>query len=127
MYAPGEAVLGSIVEFRFYYIMAVIVVIITVLVLIRSIEGRVIDSVTEVSLAARDVAQGDYRPLRPVPGRDEISLLVESFNTMVDGLRERDYIRDTFGRYMDPDVARKLMGQPEERSRWAARSGKRRS
>lgn len=113
MYAPGETILGSIFKFRLYYFVAVIAVIISVLVLIRSITGRVIDSVTEVSHAARDVARGKYHHLRSGNGRDEIGLLINSFNTMVDGLRERDFIRDTFGRYMDPDVARTLLKRPE--------------
>jgi len=32
---------------------------------------------------------------------------------MVEGLKERDFIRDTFGRYMDPEIARELMKHPE--------------
>jgi class 3 adenylate cyclase len=38
---------------------------------------------------------------------------VESFNTMVEGLEERDHIRNSFGRYVDPDFARTLMAHPE--------------
>ena len=32
---------------------------------------------------------------------------------MVDGLRERDFISNTFGRYVDKEIARKLMSRPE--------------
>jgi class 3 adenylate cyclase len=39
--------------------------------------------------------------------------LATSFNTMIDGLRERDTIRNTFGSYVDPDFARALLEQPE--------------
>jgi len=39
--------------------------------------------------------------------------LTDNFNAMVRGLKERDFIRDTFGRYMDPEVARELIKRPE--------------
>ena len=39
--------------------------------------------------------------------------LVESFNKMVEGLKERDFISSTFGRYVDQDVADELMKRPE--------------
>lgn len=32
---------------------------------------------------------------------------------MVTGLKERDFVRNTFGRYVDQDVAKKLMERPE--------------
>jgi class 3 adenylate cyclase len=35
---------------------------------------------------------------------------------MVEGLQERDYIRNTFGRYIDPDVAQELLKRPETAS-----------
>jgi adenylate cyclase len=40
---------------------------------------------------------------------DEIGQLEKSFNAMVEGLKERDFIRDTFGRYIDKDIAMKLL------------------
>jgi adenylate cyclase len=39
--------------------------------------------------------------------------LVESFNKMIRGLKERDFIRDTFGRYVDEGIAKELMRRPE--------------
>ena len=32
---------------------------------------------------------------------------------MVQGLKERDFISNTFGRYVDQEIARELMRQPE--------------
>jgi hypothetical protein len=51
--------------------------------------------------------------------------MAESFNTMVEGLKEKEYIRDTFGRYIDQEVARQLMSRPEAtrlggQKRWVA-------
>src|SRR5262249_50886699 len=41
--------------------------------------------------------------------RDEIGRLAVSFNRMIEGLRMRDWIRDMFGKYVDPRVAERLI------------------
>jgi class 3 adenylate cyclase len=63
--------------------------------------------------ATEKIEAGDYDHQVPVIGRDEFSHLSLAFNRMVEGLRERDYIRNTFGRYIDPEVARELLRRPE--------------
>jgi class 3 adenylate cyclase len=59
------------------------------------------------------VAQGHYGEPLPVNCPDEIGRLTQSFNEMVAGLKERDFISNTFGRYMDPQIARELLKKPE--------------
>ena len=59
------------------------------------------------------VAAGDLSAALPVRTRDEIGLLTRAFNDMLDGLRQRDFIRDAFGRYVSPEVARTLLESPE--------------
>jgi class 3 adenylate cyclase len=59
------------------------------------------------------VAGGDLGRSLPVRSRDEVGQLTQAFNTMLDGLRQRDFIRDTFGRYVSPDVARALLESPQ--------------
>jgi class 3 adenylate cyclase len=39
--------------------------------------------------------------------------LTSAFNEMVEGLRQRDFIRNTFGRYVSPEVAKTLLESPE--------------
>ncbi len=59
------------------------------------------------------VAAGDLsRPL-PVRTSDEVGQLTRTFNAMLEGLRQRDFIRDTFGRYVSPEVARAILESPE--------------
>jgi len=33
---------------------------------------------------------------------------------MLEGLKERDFLSNTFGRYVDQEVAKKLLARPEE-------------
>lgn len=59
------------------------------------------------------VAGGDLSLTLPVRSRDEIGRLTDAFNEMLKGLRQRDFIRDTFGRYVSPEVAQALLESPE--------------
>ena len=68
---------------------------------------------TAISSAAGRVARGHYGKPLPIQGHDEIARLTQSFNAMVAGLKERDFVANTFGRYVDPEIAGKLMALPE--------------
>lgn len=59
------------------------------------------------------VASGDLSLLLPVRSSDEVGRLTSAFNEMVEGLRQRDFIRYTFGRYVSPEVAQALLESPE--------------
>src|SRR5262249_29554828 len=55
---------------------------------------------------------GPARPL-VVRSRDELGRLTGAFNQMLEGLRQRDFIRSAFGRYVSPEVAQQLLESPE--------------
>jgi adenylate cyclase len=48
----------------------------------------------------------------PVVSSDEIGSMAEGFNRMVAGLRERDFIRDTFGSYLSPEIVSEILSSP---------------
>jgi class 3 adenylate cyclase len=75
--------------------------------------GPTVASIRSIAHRAREVARGQYGEPLPVKRRDEIGLLTQSFNDMVAGLKERDFISNTFGRYVDPEIARELLNRPE--------------
>jgi len=113
LFAPGKKVLAPIIQFRNYYFAGSVLTILLILVMIRSVVGRMVRTFTEISSAAERVARGDYGKPIPVLGQDEIARLTRSFNTMVEGLKERDFVAKTFGRYVDQEIARKLMALPD--------------
>jgi class 3 adenylate cyclase len=113
MFAPGEKVLSPIVRFRLYYALAGSLCIVFILLLIHSIGGRLVQAIGKISNAANQVAKGNYGDPLPEKSKDEIGQLVRSFNTMVKGLKERDFISNTFGRYVDQEIAKELMKRPE--------------
>jgi class 3 adenylate cyclase len=59
------------------------------------------------------VASGDLDQPLPVRSRDELGRLTGAFNQMLEGLRQRDFIRSAFGRYVSPEVAQTLLESPE--------------
>jgi class 3 adenylate cyclase len=63
--------------------------------------------------AVARVAGGDLSQSLPVRSRDEVGVLTRAFNEMVEGLRQRDFIRNAFGRYVSPEVAKTLLESPD--------------
>ncbi len=59
------------------------------------------------------VESGDLDTEVTVTTTDEIGRLTGSFNGMVGGLRMKERIKDTFGKYMDPRIVSNLLNHPE--------------
>ncbi|WP_422000593.1 adenylate/guanylate cyclase domain-containing protein [Reyranella sp.] len=65
--------------------------------------------IRNLSGAMVKVTEGDLSQRVPVTSNDEVGALTAQFNTMVEGLRERERIRETFGRYVDESVATTIL------------------
>lgn len=113
VFADGETILAPIINFRNGFIIGAASLILVIYVVIRLNVDRMSATIRHLSERAGTVATGEYEEKIKVSSRDEIGQLATSFNTMIDGLRERDRVRNTFGRYVDPDFARSLLKQPE--------------
>jgi adenylate cyclase len=64
------------------------------------------DPVRGVRAALAQVEAGDLDVRIPLYDTSDVGKLQHGFNQMVSGLREREQIRDLFGRHVGPDVAR---------------------
>jgi adenylate cyclase len=71
--------------------------------------SRLGHSVRAISEAAGQVKTGKYVNAPVERTGDELESLALDFNAMVEGLRERDRLRETFGRYVTRQVAEHLM------------------
>jgi hypothetical protein len=87
---------------------------ILIVLLIRYVAGKMVARIATLSKAAEKVATGNYGSPLFAGRHDEIGQLVESFNGTIGGLKERDFIRNTFGRYVDAGIAKEIMKRPEE-------------
>ncbi|HEV8309401.1 MAG TPA: adenylate/guanylate cyclase domain-containing protein [Methylomirabilota bacterium] len=73
---------------------------------------RVTGPVAALTRGVTRVAGGDLSESLPVRSQDEVGQLTRAFNDMLEGLRQRDFIRDTFGRYVSPEIARTVLESP---------------
>jgi adenylate cyclase len=85
-----------------------IALVIVLLVALR-FASRLGGAVRAISDAAGQVKDGKYVTLPAIKTGDELERLTTDFNAMVQGLKERDRLRDTFGRYVTRQVAEHLM------------------
>ncbi|MFA6222998.1 MAG: adenylate/guanylate cyclase domain-containing protein [Desulfomonilaceae bacterium] len=111
--SQGRITLEPIIQFRFYYAVAGLLALTIILSLIRIVTRPVVHSISDISEAAAKVQGGDYSFKLSDTRSDEIGQLYRSFNQMVEGLKQRDLIEQTFGRYVDKKVAQDLMSRPE--------------
>jgi class 3 adenylate cyclase len=75
-------------------------------VVTRRISRPIIDLMNS---AVQVTEEGPYRDAIEVKSRDEVGQLTAAFNEMMEGLRQRDFIRDTFGRYVTKEVVEELL------------------
>ena len=62
------------------------------------------------------IRSGDFEFRLRSSRQDELGILMNSFNEMADGLKERHQIKATFNRYLDPRIALQLMDNLENPS-----------
>jgi len=77
------------------------------------ISGGITRPVRQLLQGTRDVEAGHLDRSINVTTRDEIGQLSAAFNRMVEQLRHKERIRQTFGKYIDPRIVEGLIDQPE--------------
>jgi adenylate cyclase len=73
------------------------------------VAGSVAEPLREVQAAMARVECGEFDVQCAVVSNDEIGAVAEGFNRMVEGLRERESIRETFGKYVSPEVRDEIL------------------
>ncbi len=65
--------------------------------------------VKKLTAAARQIEEGDYNLQLEAKTKDELGLLTESFVQMGKGLAERERLKDSFGRFINKEIAELAM------------------
>jgi adenylate cyclase len=73
------------------------------------VAGSVARPLRDVQEAMAEVGRGALDTRCAVISNDEIGEVAEGFNRMVAGLREREQIRETFGKYVSPEVRDEIL------------------
>jgi phosphoserine phosphatase RsbU/P len=101
MIAPGKEIFSPIIKFRNYYLLTGSAFILFILLLIRWMTGKTVRSIREVSKAAEKVARSQYGNPLPVKTHDEVGELIQSFNTMVTHLEDRNRLKKAINLAME--------------------------
>ena len=110
---PVEVYLERLDALRAVVLQAALAVALGTLVLGVLFARRFTRPITDLTRSVARVAGGDLSQALPVRSRDEVGVLTRAFNDMLEGLRQRDLIRNTLGRYVSPEVARALLESPD--------------
>jgi adenylate cyclase len=78
-------------------------------VLSRLVSRSVAEPLRRVEQAMAEVARGRLEERLPVVGNDEIGAVVEGFNRMTQGLREREAMRTAFGKYVTEEIRDEIL------------------
>jgi adenylate cyclase len=73
----------------------------------------VLGPVDDLLDATKRVKAGDIEARVPLTSGDEMGVLEASFNEMMEGLSEREALREAFGAYVDPGVAERVLEEGE--------------
>jgi adenylate cyclase len=74
----------------------------------------VVASLRDLRQATERVRHGDFGARVPVVATDETGALAQSFNTMIEGLDERERLRSAFGAFVDPGLAERVLKEGAE-------------
>jgi class 3 adenylate cyclase len=73
------------------------------------VQNSIRDPIREMLSIVERVRNGDFTQRVKVLSNDEIGILGDAGNNMVAGLAEREKIRDTFGKYITPEIRDQIL------------------
>ncbi len=74
-----------------------------------SLSKLILNPLKNLTEASKRIQNGDYKSRVGIVTSDELGELADSFNDMADSLAEKEFMRDTFGKIVDPEVRDYLM------------------
>jgi len=87
-----------------------VVIVLTLVILVVYFFTKTITSpIIELVTATKRIKEGDYDVEIKTSTKDEIGELTESFVEMGKGLKERENMKDAFGKFVNKDIAEKVL------------------
>jgi adenylate cyclase len=77
------------------------------------IAQRITQPLTGLLQGVQEIAKGNLNYTVPVKSRDELAVLADAFNQMTQGLKEKERVTNILGKYISPEVARKVLEQKD--------------
>jgi adenylate cyclase len=109
LWADALAATGIIHNLRVVIVVLALLGVLVSVILATLVAASVAEPLRELQTAMSQVRHGRLDVHCPVVSNDEIGAVAEGFNGMVQGLRERELIRETFGKYVSPEVRDEIL------------------
>jgi class 3 adenylate cyclase len=94
----------------FYFTLVLCIIFIVVGYRLNLLVGRSLREPVDAMLkVVNRVEQGDFTQQITVVSSDELGRLAEAGNRMIQGLAERERVRESFGRYVTPEIRDKIL------------------
>jgi len=77
------------------------------------IARRITEPLTSLLFGVQEVGKGNLNIQVPIKTHDELGVLASSFNDMIQGLREKERVTNILGKYISPEVAKKVLADKE--------------
>jgi class 3 adenylate cyclase len=87
-------------------------VVVLAVVAFRFVSNFIAGPVRQLVAGTRRVARGEFDEPIVVNRRDELGELAASFNDMSMGLQQRDLVKSTFGKFVDPKIVEGFLADP---------------
>ena len=91
------------------FVFGILVALLVLGITTRLISQFISQPILYLANGAGRIAEGQYETQVQVNSRDEVGYLTQCFNNMVKGLKERDFIKSTFGKYVTPQVMNEIL------------------
>jgi len=82
---------------------------VTLSVLNKLINRSIVGPVENILTAVTKIKEGNLQTRVKVVSNDEIGILGDATNEMIQGLRERELLKDTFGKYVTPEIRDEIL------------------
>lgn len=92
-----------------FTLMLVAVFFVTTGIINRLATRSIVQPLEEMLAVVPRIREGDFRTHIRVVSNDEIGVLGDAGNAMIRGLTEREILRDTFGRYVTPEIRDEIL------------------
>lgn len=86
-----------------------ILLLVIAFVITVSLSRLILNPLKNLTEASKRIQKGDYKSRVGIVTSDELGELADSFNDMAVSLAEKEFMRDTFGKVVDPEVRDYLM------------------
>lgn len=100
---------GGLPDIVYVIVFVVLVSVSLAIVLSGLVSASVVGPVGEMQKATDRVKAGDLDTVIPVTSNDELGSLGDSFNLMLEGLRDRRLLKETFGKYVSQQVRDEIL------------------